>query len=87
MALRQDVTLVTAILDYRTAQRAKELFNSPDKKAAFEQLSANPRLLEMLAMMSRAQRGQPLEGPQLDREGMVVASQYRSEDGDEGGAS
>lgn len=79
-ALGQPWSLVEAVLDYRTAERAKELFNAKDKKVAFEELSAKPYLLEVLAMMTRAQRGMPLEGPHLRREGLAVAEANRKED-------
>ena len=88
--MRQDYALVTAVLDYRAAVRARALFEAPERKAAFEQLRAQPRLLEMLALMRRAQSGRPLDGTtpnDLAREGVQVADSYRSvEDEDSGDA-
>lgn len=79
VAERQNYGLVSAILDYRAAMRAREVFNQPNKRQAFDQLRANPRLLEILALMRRAQAGQSLDGVSgLAREGEDVARSYRS---------
>ena len=79
---------VIAILDYRAAVQAKEIFNGPDKAKAFEQLKQHPRLLEVLAKMRRAQDGRPLAGPRLSEEGAAIAKQYRDvEEEGEGDAS
>lgn len=79
-ALAQDWGLVQAILDYRAALAARDAFNHKDKAQGFEVLTRNPRLLEVLAMMSRAQRGESLTR-NLDarREGAAVAAEYRRE--------
>lgn len=74
-----------AILDYRTAIAARDAFNAKDRKRAFEMLSENPQLLEMLSKMHRAQMGQPLTVPdrRARQEGMEIATAHRkTEDGD-----
>lgn len=71
-AERQDWTTVRAVLDYRNARAARALF----AERRFDDLARNPALLDMLALMHRAQRGQPLDprpGEALDREGLAVA--------------
>lgn len=77
-----------AILDYRAAVAARDAFNAKDKKRAFETLSENPQLLEMLSKMHRAQIGLPLNVPdkQARQEGTRVAEAHRAaeDEGEEG---
>jgi hypothetical protein len=73
----QDWPTVQAILDYRAALAAREAFNHADKRAGFEYLRAHPNLIEILALMSRAQQGRPLSGA-TEREGLAVAQHYRT---------
>ena len=79
VAARQDLVLVRRILDYRAATVAREKFNEKDKGAAFEYLQAHPRLLEVLALMSRAQRGLPLHAGDAEREGGAIAQAHIGE--------
>ena len=83
-ALDQDYMLTTAVLDYRSARDAVRVFNGPDKKNAFTTLSKNPHLVEMLARMSRAQTGRPLDGGDVTADGMTVARSLAAELKDEG---
>jgi hypothetical protein len=80
-ALRQDWHLVEAVLDYRAARAAIDVMNGPEASRSFETLKRNPRLVEVLSMMARAQRGLPLQARSEDHEatGLDVASQYRTE--------
>lgn len=68
-----------AILDYRTAVAAKDTFEAKDRKRAFDMLNENPRLLEMLSKMHRAQMGLPLTVPdrRARQEGMEIAEAHR----------
>lgn len=81
-ARKQDFALVTGVLDYRTAIAARDAFKMKDRKQAFEVLSENPHLLEMLSKMHRAQSGLPLEvsGERAKQEGMIVARGQRPEE-------
>ena len=54
-AERQDQALVRAILDYRNAKHAIELFNQGDRGA--QALQKHPQLLALLVEMHRAQGG------------------------------
>jgi len=74
-----------AVLDYRTALAARDAFKAKDKKQAFEMLSDNPQLLEMLSKMHRAQLGLPLTIPEgrARQEGMEIAEAYRPTEGEE----
>ena len=83
IAVRQDLVLVRRILDYRAAMLAREKFNEKDKGAAFAYLQEHPRLLEVLALMSRAQRGEPLHGTGAEREGATIAEAHIGEMEDE----
>lgn len=86
-AERQDWTKVRAVLDYRSAETAVELFNSKDKSASFDVLARNPQLTEVLAKMTRAQQGVALDAGDDLRDGMAAAEAYRvepSEDEDVG---
>ena len=67
---------MTAILDYRMAATATRSFN---EKGGFTTLEKNPQLIEMLARMARAQRGQPLDAPGAESEGKEVARKYMNE--------
>ena len=78
-ANRQDWPTVRAVLDYRAAEMAVELFNSKDKAAAFDALRSNPQLTEVLAKMTRAQQGVALEGGDAQRDAMATAEAYRVE--------
>lgn len=78
-ALRQDWGLVTAIFDYRTANQAVKSFNEKD---GFTVLERNPALIESLARMARAQRGEPLDAPGAVNEGKAIARQYMAEEVD-----
>jgi hypothetical protein len=71
------------IFAYRNAQMARDLWESKDKTAAFETLSANPALLDVLVRMNRAQMGQPLDGAapgSLAAEALAVAEAARGPD-------
>ena len=70
-----------AVLDYRTAVAARDAFNAKNRKYAFEVLSENPQLLEMLSKMHRAQMGLPLTVPdkRAQKEGMEIATAHRKE--------
>lgn len=74
-----------AVLDYRTAVAARDAFNAKDRNRAFEVLSENPQLLEMLSKMHRAQVGLPLAVPEkrAQKEGMEIATAHRKTE-DEG---
>lgn len=81
-----DYQMVTAVLDYRSAERAKEAFNRQDKEQGFEELQDNPHLLNVLAWMRRAQDGRDLdtgklhatdEVGDLTKEGLAIADEYR----------
>lgn len=67
---------MTAILDYRTAAGAARSFNDKD---GFSMLEKNPALIESLARMARAQRGQPLDAPGAVDEGKEVARRHMIE--------
>ena len=88
--LERDEMLVHAVLDYRSAERAKELFDAKgkDEKAqAFKAFEDNPGLLRILSKMARAQRGQPIEtanAKEMEREGRAIAEAYGSGDDSEG---
>jgi hypothetical protein len=71
-ALEQDYTLVQAILDYRGAKLAVDLF---DQEGGVAKLHENPGLLSALAMMQRAQDGVELWGGDLEAEGKAVVSE------------
>jgi len=71
--------MVQAIFDYRTAAQAVRSFND---KGGFETLQKNPALIESLARMARAQRGEPLDAPGAVDEGREVARQYMIEQED-----
>ena len=80
VAEQEDLELVRQVLDYRTAVAAKEIFNGRDRSRAFEALRKQPRLLEVLGMMYRAQAGLPLHGVAAERlraEGATVAGVHR----------
>lgn len=77
VAAAQDMTLVMAVLNYRAAVQARDVFNGPDKAKAFDQLKRQPHLMEVLAKMQRAQEGRPLSGGSLAEEGMAVADAHR----------
>ena len=79
IALRQDLALVSAILDYRAACMARDAFNDP--KEGFKTFEAHPELLKTLARMGRAQRGLPLDAPDMEREGMRIAKAQAGEEG------
>lgn len=83
VAEEQDLTTVQAVLDYRMARAARDTFNQPDRARAFEALQANPELLRMLSMMHRAQSGLPLEGSDMEDEGLAVAGAHRTGSRDE----
>ncbi len=72
-----------AVLDYRTAATGLEVINHKDKKQGMETLQKNPRLGEMLVWMSRAQRGVPLEGGNVEQEQAQLAAAYRVEEDEE----
>lgn len=77
-AERQEWPLVEAVLDYRSAEQAKDIFNGKDKKLAFDLLTKNPHLLRILSRMNRAQRGLPLDGGHnIAKEGIDVAAAHR----------
>ncbi len=84
VAARQDPALVRAVLDYRNAHTARDLYDAPDKARAFATLARNPELSLLLARMRRAQEGADLSLAS-EAEGMAVAAEYRdaSEEGDE----
>jgi len=69
-----------AVLDYRTAVAARDAFNAKDRQQAFNTLSENPQLLEMLSKMHRAQMGAPLTVPEkrAQKEGMEIATAHRA---------
>lgn len=79
IAMRQDLVVVRRILDYRAAMMAKEKFNDKDKGAAFDFFHAHPRLLEVLTLMSRAQRGLPLHVGDAAKEGASIAQAHIGE--------
>jgi hypothetical protein len=81
-ALRQDWGLVTAIFDYRAANQAVKSFNDKD---GFTVLERNPQLIEVLARMARAQRGEPLDAPGAADEGKAIAQRYMAEQGEADG--
>lgn len=83
-AKEQDWHEVQAILDYRAAERARDLFNSPNKSQAFDELKANPYLTELLSRMHRAQVGAAPQGDaeEAQREGLQIAAALRSDDDD-----
>ena len=64
--------LVQAILDYRGAKLAVDLF---DQEGGVAKLHENPGLLSALAMMQRAQDGVELWGGDLEAEGKAVVSE------------
>ena len=71
--MRQDWGLVQAILDYRNAQSAIELFNSGAKGVGA--LKEHPALGELLVEMSRAQ------GQEMTQAGLLAdMAQRREED-------
>ena len=76
--------MVEAIADYRAARAAKGAMNHPDRKQGFDTLRDNPGLMRSLAFMARAQQGKPLDGGNLDREGMDIAALHRNEPEGEG---
>jgi len=78
-AERQDWAKVRAVLDYRAAETAVELFNSKDKAAALDILARNPHLTDVLAKMTRAQQGLALDGGDAQRDGLAAAEAYRVE--------
>jgi hypothetical protein len=75
--MRQNLALVTAILDYRAAVMARDALNDP--KEGFKMFEAHPQLLTMIARMGRAQRGQPLDAPGMEHEGMKMAKAQAGE--------
>jgi len=75
--MHQDLALVTAVLDYRAAVMARDALNDP--KDGFKLLEAHPHLLMTIARMGRAQRGQPLDAPGIEREGMRMAKAQAGE--------
>lgn len=87
IAIRQDLSLVEAIADYRAARAARDAMNHQDRKRGFEILRDNPGLMRVMAYMARAQQGKPLDAPALEQEGMGVAEANRAvpEDDDDGG--
>lgn len=70
-AMRQDWTLVCAVLDYRNAQAAIELFNAGSK--GIEQLGKHPELGQLLLEMHRAQ------GSEATMDGIVSDMRGRGE--------
>ncbi len=70
---------MNSILDYRAAIQAKDTFNKPDKRRAFEDLKDHPYLLRILTQMQRAQSGDSLLVSRKDAEaeGMAVADANR----------
>lgn len=54
------------ILEYRAADRAIELMQSPDKGRAMDAFAENPHLAEAIVLMKRAQAGLPLTGVGVD---------------------
>mgnify|MGYP001616194586 CR=1 FL=1 len=63
VALRQDWALVQAILDYRTAKAAIDLFNGGKEGA--EELLKQPHLGAILVAMHRAQVGEDVTVGQM----------------------
>lgn len=74
-----------AVLDYRRATTARDAFEMKDRKRAFEVLSENPQLLEMLSKMHRAQMGLLLTVPEkrAQQEGMDIAQVHRGTENEE----
>lgn len=83
-ALKQDAALVEQILEYRTARRAVELFESDDHKAAVKVFQKYPELLETLGLMRRAQepgatwRDLTVDAAQLRADGEATARAERA---------
>ena len=80
VAERQDYETVRDVLEYRAAREAVRVLRSDDRQSAFRALQGP--LGELLVLMSRAQRGEPLVRRAGDLEAVVGA--YRDEDGEDG---
>lgn len=68
-----------AVLDYRTALRARDAIN--DTAHGADAMAANPGYLTMLLQMSRAQRGVRLDGPPMPDEQKAILNAYGASGG------
>lgn len=89
-AIDHQPQMLRSLSDYRLAEAAIAAMNHPNKAQGFQMLNDSPELQRILLHMTRAQRGEDLDGPRggapAEAELSAIARAYRTtDDGEDAG--